>query len=50
LREAQTSQSTAKLDQLVSALKQLRVPPEGIIEVLRELSKTGKLHAIYEEY
>jgi flagellar P-ring protein precursor FlgI len=49
LRESQQNQSTARLDQLVAALKQLRVPPDGIIEVLRELSKTGKLHAIYEE-
>ncbi len=44
-----STQQTARLDQLIRALKQLRVPPEGIIEVLRELSKTGKLHAVYEE-
>lgn len=49
LSENQGGQTTARLDQLVTALKQLRVPPEGIIEVLRELSKSGKMHAIYEE-
>ena len=49
LREGPAVQSTARLDQLVAALKQLRVPPEGIVEVLRDLSKSGKLHAIYEE-
>ena len=49
LDDPMANQQTARLDQLIRALKQLRVPPEGIIEVLRELSKTGKLHAVYEE-
>ncbi len=49
LNDPEALQTTARLDQLIRALKQLRVPPEGIIEVLRELSKTGKLHAVYEE-
>lgn len=49
LRDENTTQTTARLSQLIQAMKALQVPPEGIIEVLRELSKSGKLHAIYEE-
>lgn len=49
LREDGAAQSTARLADLIRAMKQLQVPPDGIIEVLRELSKSGKLHAVYEE-
>ncbi|WP_145364675.1 flagellar basal body P-ring protein FlgI [Stratiformator vulcanicus] len=38
------------LEQLVEALNLLRVPPEGVIDILRELNRTGKLHAEFIEY
>jgi flagellar P-ring protein precursor FlgI len=47
--EQQGSQPQQQLQQLVQALDQLRVPPDEIINVIRELHHSGKLHAAYEE-
>jgi len=49
LVEGQTSRTTSRLDQLVKALNELGVLRDAMIEVLRELARSGKLHAIYEE-
>lgn len=49
LTDEQSARTNSRLDQLVQALNQLGVPREAMIEVLRELSRSGKLHAIYEE-
>jgi len=38
-----------RLDDLVTALNQLRVPTSDIIQILRELNRSGKLHAVYVE-
>lgn len=38
------------LRQLVQALDQLRVPTEDVIDILRELHRSGKLHAEFDEY
>lgn len=43
--EGGNRQSPVQLQQLQSALKQLRVPPADIIAIIRELHSTGKLHA-----
>lgn len=40
-----TSQGGAKLQDLVAALEQLKVPAEDRITIVKELHKTGKLHA-----
>ncbi len=46
------NQGGAKLQELVNALEQLRVPAEDRITIVEELYKTGKLHAklILEEH
>lgn len=43
--EGDGRQSPQKLQQLVTALNQLRVPTTDIIEIIRELHVSGKLHA-----
>jgi flagellar P-ring protein precursor FlgI len=40
-----TNQGGGKLQDLVNALDQLRVPAEDRIAIVKELYKTGKLHA-----
>jgi flagellar P-ring protein precursor FlgI len=40
-----SSEGGAKLQDLVNALDQLKVPAEDRIEIVKELYKTGKLHA-----
>jgi flagellar P-ring protein precursor FlgI len=40
-----TGTGTSRLEDLVSALEQLRVPAEDRIIIVKELHKTGKLHA-----
>jgi len=50
LLSRQRSQSDQQVEQLLEALNQLRVPPADIISVIRQLHRSGKLHAIYEEY
>ncbi len=49
LSDGQSTRTTSRLDQLVKALNELGVPRDAMIEVLRELARSGKLHAIYEE-
>ncbi|MCG6156864.1 flagellar basal body P-ring protein FlgI [Rubinisphaera margarita] len=49
LSDEQSVRTNSRLDELVQALNQLGVPREAMIEVLRELARSGKLHAIYEE-
>ena len=39
-----------QLDQLVEALNSLQVPTEDVIDILRELNRSGKLHAEFIEY
>ncbi len=46
----QGQQSTQRLQQLVEALNQLRVPTEDVISIIRELHRSGKLHAEYDEH
>ena len=43
-------QSTSQLSELVAALKQLRVPNKDVIHIIRELHRSGKLHAVYDEH
>ncbi|MCA9113783.1 MAG: flagellar basal body P-ring protein FlgI [Planctomycetaceae bacterium] len=45
----QDSQAPQQLQELVKALNQLRVPTTDIIRIIRELHRSGKLHAAYEE-
>jgi flagellar P-ring protein precursor FlgI len=45
MSEGQSRQSPVQLQQLQTALNKLRVPPEDIIAIIRELHATGKLHA-----
>ena len=40
-----TNQGGARLQDLVNALEQLKVPAEDRIIIVKELYKTGKLHA-----
>ncbi len=49
LMDRDASQSPQRLDDLVKALNQLRVPTSDIIQILRELHRSGKLHAVYVE-
>ncbi len=41
--------SPQRLDDLIQALNQLRVPTDDVIAIIRELHRTGKLHAVYQE-
>lgn len=45
LMDQQTRQSPQKLNQLISALNQLKVPTTDVIDILKELHRAGKLHA-----
>ena len=47
---ASAAQSTQQLKELVSALNQLQVPTNDMISIIRELYRSGKLHAEYEEH
>jgi flagellar P-ring protein precursor FlgI len=42
---ATTSEQSGNLQDLVSALEQLKVPAQDRIDIIKELYKTGKLHA-----
>ncbi len=44
-----TDASPQRLDDLIQALNQLRVPTEDVIAIIRELHRTGKLHAVFQE-
>lgn len=43
-------QQVPRLQHLLDALNKLRVPPQEVISILRQLHRSGNLHAIYEEY
>lgn len=42
-------QNSQQLSELLEALNQLKVPPEDVIGIIRELHRSGKLHAEYDE-
>jgi len=50
LGNQQATATPGQLQHLVSALNQLRVPPQDVIHIVRELHRSGKLHAIYDEH
>jgi len=50
LNQDTTRHPPQQLKQLVDALNQLRVPTSDIISIIRELHRSGKLHAIYDEH
>ena len=39
-----------QLDSLVQSLNRLRIPTADIIDIIRELYRSGKLHAVYDEH
>ncbi len=43
-------ESESQLSELVKALKLLRVPNRDVIHIIRELHRSGKLHAVYDEH
>lgn len=45
LQDAARKQNTQQLSDLVEALNRLRVPTQDMIEILRSLSESGRLHA-----
>jgi flagellar P-ring protein precursor FlgI len=49
LYDEQSEAAPQRLETLIETLNQLRVPPEDIIAILRELHRSGELHAVYEE-
>ncbi|MCH8830572.1 MAG: flagellar basal body P-ring protein FlgI, partial [Planctomycetes bacterium] len=49
LEDRRNPESSQQLKLLVESLNELRVPTKDIIEILRELHKSGKLHAEYIE-
>jgi flagellar P-ring protein precursor FlgI len=49
LDDLPADQAPQRLEELIEALNQLRVPTADVIAILRELHRTGKLHAVYEE-
>ena len=49
LLDQQTRQSPQQLRHLFVELNQLQVPTLDMIAILRELHRSGKLHAAYEE-
>jgi flagellar P-ring protein FlgI len=48
--DRQMEQTPQRLQQLVEALNQLKVPSEDMIGIIRELHRSGKLHAEYDEH
>ena len=47
---AKNDPARPQLDQLVEALNSMQVPTEDVIDILRELNRSGKLHAEFIEY
>ncbi len=43
-------QTPQQLKSLVEALEQLQVPTADIISIIREIHRSGKLHAVYDEH
>ena len=50
LNESRGRQTPQQLKDLVDALNGLRVPTADIISIIRELHRSGKLHAVYDEH
>ncbi len=50
LVDNQNGQATQQLKSLVEALNELRVPAEDKINIIRELHRTGKLHAQFDDH
>jgi flagellar P-ring protein precursor FlgI len=50
LTDQPQQEATDQLQQLLNALNELKVPKEDVISIVRELQRSGKLHAIYEEH
>ncbi len=50
LNDQSGRQTTQQLKELVDALNNLRVPTADIISIIRELHRSGKLHAVYDEH
>lgn len=48
--DQQERQGSQQLKQLVDALNQLKVEPKDVISIIRELHRSGRLHAAYEEH
>lgn len=46
LLDQQSRQSPQKLETLVKALNQLKVPNADVIEIIKDLHRSGKLHAV----
>lgn len=44
--DQQARQSPQRLEQLTKALNQLKVPTSDVIDIIKELHRTGKLHAV----
>ena len=49
LKDRRNPESSQQLKELVDSLNNLRVPTKDIIEIIRDLHKSGKLHAEYIE-
>lgn len=49
VRNQDGTQSPRQLADLVNALNQLKVPTDDIIDILRELHRSGRLHADFDE-
>ena len=49
LADQQSVANTVQLRQLLGALGQLNVSTPDIVDIVRELNASGKLHAVYEE-
>lgn len=50
LIDKESRQSTTQLRELVEALNQLQVPTSDVIEILREIHRSGKLHAVFDDH
>jgi len=48
--ELTNQQNTQQLKSLITVLNQLKVPKNDAIHIIRELHRSGKLHAVYEEH
>ncbi|MEX0726159.1 MAG: flagellar basal body P-ring protein FlgI [Planctomycetaceae bacterium] len=47
--DPQNRETPQQFRDLVAALKQLQVPPADVIEIIRLIHASGRLHAVYEE-
>jgi flagellar P-ring protein precursor FlgI len=47
--DPKTEQGSQKLTQLLAALRQLEAPQDEVIDIIREIHRSGVMHAVYEE-